>query len=165
MPDEVRETYLEVREPGSGEIVTVLEILSPKNKRPGEGRRAYEEKRRSVLASRTSLVEIDLLRAGDRMPVLGDVRSADYRILVSRGDRRPRSELYIFSLRDPIPRVLLPLRRGDSEPLIDVAAALGVIYDRASYDMSVDYAREPVPPLPEADREWARTVTARPTGG
>lgn len=40
--EEVRERYLEVRELGTGEIVTVIEILSPKNKRTGEGRKAYE---------------------------------------------------------------------------------------------------------------------------
>ena len=64
MPDEVRETYLEVRETRTDYVLTVLELLSPTNKRPGCGRRLYEDKRMEVLASRTHLVEIDLLRAG-----------------------------------------------------------------------------------------------------
>ena len=37
-PDEVRETYLEVRETSTHYVVTVLEILSPANKRQGRGR-------------------------------------------------------------------------------------------------------------------------------
>ena len=40
-PDHVRETYLEVRAARDGEVVTVLEILSPANKVRGEGRRLY----------------------------------------------------------------------------------------------------------------------------
>jgi hypothetical protein len=37
MPEEVREAYLEVWLVETREVVTVLEILSPTNKRPGEG--------------------------------------------------------------------------------------------------------------------------------
>jgi hypothetical protein len=50
--EEVTERYLEIREVATGTVVTVLEILSPKNKRAGEGRLAYERKRHQVLASR-----------------------------------------------------------------------------------------------------------------
>ena len=60
IPDHVREAYLEIRQVGSDEVVTVLEILSPTNKRPGEGRRQYEQKRLSVFGTLTNLVEIDL---------------------------------------------------------------------------------------------------------
>jgi Protein of unknown function (DUF4058) len=58
------ERYLEVREVATGEVVTVVEILSPKNKRTGEGREHYLNKRRKVLGSQSHLVEIDLLRGG-----------------------------------------------------------------------------------------------------
>src|SRR5690606_10818361 len=101
VPDEVREVWLEIRSPQSGEVVTVLELLSPTNKRPGRGRQKYEEKRFATLGTRTHLVEIDLLRGGAPMPISGSVPRSDYRILVSRGNRRPRAELYPFSVRDP----------------------------------------------------------------
>ena len=91
LPDEVRETYLEVRETSTDYVVTVLEILSPTNKRPGRGRRIYEDKRLDVLATRTHLVEIDLLRVGKPMPTLGNGSASAYRILVSRGDHRPNA--------------------------------------------------------------------------
>jgi Protein of unknown function (DUF4058) len=45
MPEEVRESYLEIREVAGGQVVTVMEILSPTHKRPGAGRIAYERKR------------------------------------------------------------------------------------------------------------------------
>ncbi|MBI3359846.1 MAG: DUF4058 family protein [Chloroflexi bacterium] len=67
-PDVVRETYLEVREPPGDEAIAVLEILSPDNKQPGEGRRQYQAKRRRVFDSLTHFVEIDLLRGGQRFP-------------------------------------------------------------------------------------------------
>jgi hypothetical protein len=98
LPDEVRETYLEVRETGTDDVVTVLEILSPTNKRLGRGRRLYEDKRMEVLASRTHLVEIDLVRAGEPMPITGHGSASEYRILVSRGDCRPNATLYPFGL-------------------------------------------------------------------
>lgn len=41
MPVEVKETYLEIRQIGTGKVATVIEVLSPKNKRPGEGRNQY----------------------------------------------------------------------------------------------------------------------------
>ena len=36
MPETVKETYLEIRDITTQEVVTVIEILSPKNKRSGE---------------------------------------------------------------------------------------------------------------------------------
>ncbi|MEH2361356.1 DUF4058 family protein [Nostoc sp.] len=152
--EEVREGYLEVREVGTGEIVTVIEILSPKNKRTGEGRKAYESKRQQILGSFTHLVEIDLLRGGEPMPILGNQIKSDYRILVSRSESRPKAELYPFGLQEQIPAFLLPICREDTEPLVDLQILLHGVYDRAGFDLAIDYNREPVPPLGEVDAAW-----------
>lgn len=45
---EFREAYLEVREIATQKVITVIELLSPKNKRPGEGREAYLNKRQKI---------------------------------------------------------------------------------------------------------------------
>ena len=158
MLEEVREGYLEVREVATGEVVTAIEILSPKNKRTGEGRKAYESKRQQVLSSLTHLVEIDLLRNGEPMPILGNQIKSDYRILVSRSESRPKAELYPFGLSEKIPAFLLPLRRGDTEPIVDLEALIHGVYDRAGFDLAIDYTSEPVPPLAEADILWANTL-------
>lgn len=147
LPDRVREGYLEVRDVATGEVVTVLELLSPTNKHAGEGRRLYKEKRLQVLGTRTHLVEVDLLREGEPMTMWGNGRDHHYRILVSRSERRPRADLYAFDLPQPIPSFLLPLREGDEEPTVDLGALLHALYDRAGYDLAVDYTAEPVPPL------------------
>jgi hypothetical protein len=165
LSDEVDETFLEVHEVLTGKIVTVLEILSPANKLHAEGRKGYEEKRDRVLATRTNLVEVDLLRAGEPMPVIGAPIESDYRILVSRGDRRPRSRLYAFGLRQPIPRFPLPLLPGDSDPTVDLNSILHGLYDRARFDLRLDYARPAVPPLAEKDGAWARELIGKLEAG
>jgi hypothetical protein len=155
LPDEVSDTYLEVREAGKDYAITVIEILSPTNKRPGRGRERYLEKRMEVLATRTNLVEIDLLRAWEPMPVIGNGRVSDYRILVSRGKRTPKASLYIFGVRQPIPTFPLPLRPGDQEPLVELGRLLHELYDQARYDLRMDYTKEPEPSLKPADSAWA----------
>lgn len=158
LPDHIREGYLEVRDVATGEVVTVIEVLSPTNKRPGEGRRLYEEKRLQVLGTRTHLVEIDLLRGGEPMRMWGDGRDSHYRILVSRAERRPRADLYAFTLRNPLPPFPLPLRAGDEEPTVELGVLLRALYDRAGYDLAVDYAVKPVPPLEGDDAAWANQL-------
>ena len=155
LPDEVRETYLEVRETGTDYVIAVVEILSPTNKRPGRGRRIYEDKRMDVLATRTHLIEIDLIRAGEPMPIVGNDSTSAYRILVSRGDCRPSATLYTFGIRQFIPTFPLPLKPGDPEPMVDIGRLLHDLYDRASYDLRLDYTGEPEPPLPAAEALWA----------
>jgi hypothetical protein len=157
VPEIVKQGYLEVREVATSEVVTVIEILSPINKRAGEGRKQYESKRNKVLGSSTHLVEIDLLRKGQPMPVYHSNIQTHYRILVSRGDRRPQADLYTFNLPDTIPPFPLPLKSGDREPLIDFQLLLNNVYDQASYDLAIDYTQEPVPPLSEEDRVWVNT--------
>jgi hypothetical protein len=158
MPEEVRESYLEVREVGTGEVVTVIEVLSPKNKRSGEGRKAYENKRLQVLGSSTHLVEIDLLRGGEPMPILGNQIISDYRILVSRSQLRPTAELYPFNLQEQIPAFALPLRKGDIEPIVDLQVVINDLFDRAGFDLAIDYTAEPVPPIGEADVAWVNEL-------
>ncbi|MGF1496535.1 MAG: DUF4058 family protein [Elainellaceae cyanobacterium] len=149
--EEVQERYLEIREVKTGAVITTLELLSPKNKRAGEGRDAYLRKRQRVLASFTHLVEIDLLRAGKPMPVQSLPPEADYRILVSRGDRRPTAQLYAFTLRDPIPNFPLPLKAGDPDLLVDLNPILDGVYERAGFDLRIDYDQPLQPALAQDD--------------
>ena len=158
IPEEVRESYLEVREVGTGEVVTTIELLSPKNKRKGEGRKAYLSKRLQVLGSLTHLVEIDLLRAGKPMPIISPNIESRYRILVSRFNRRPQAELYAFNLADPLPTFPLPLREGDPEPIVDLPTILHGVYDRAGFDLAIDYNQDAVPALSDSEADWVDTL-------
>ena len=155
MPTEVRERYLEVREVGTNTVVTVIEILSPKNKRKGKGRTAYENKGQRVLGSLSHLVEIDLLRGNLPMPMTGEGEKMDYQIVVSRAFSRPVADLYGFSLREAIPDFPLPLQPEDEELAVNLQDAIAHVYDFGSYDVRLDY-RQPVPPpaLSKSDQQW-----------
>lgn len=160
MADEVGENFLEIHEVKTGELVTIIELLSPANKLMGQGRKEYEEKRAHVFRSRTNLVEIDLLRAGQPMPVVGRLIKRDYCVLVSRGSQRPRARLYAFSLRQPIPPFYVPLLPGDTEPEVDLGQILHALYQRARFDLRLDYTEPPVPPLSDEDALWASELLA-----
>ncbi|AFY32715.1 DUF4058 family protein [Calothrix sp. PCC 7507] len=161
MPVEVKERYLEVREVGTHQVITVIEVLSPKNKRRGEGRIAYEKKRQRVLGSSSHLVEIDLLRENTPMPMIGVEGTSDYRIVVSRAATRPIADLYEFQLREAIPSFLLPLKPDYPELAVDLQAILLGVYDRGSYKFRIDY-HQPVPPpkLLAADQQWVDELLA-----
>jgi hypothetical protein len=158
MQDEVSENFLEIPEVKTGKLITVVELLSPVNKLHRQGREEYERKRGSVFRSWTSLVEIDLLRAGEPMPVIGAQVRTDYRILVSRGTQRPRAAWIAFMLRQPIPSFLLPLLPDDAEPEVTLNRIIHDLYRRARFDLRLDYTQPPVPPLSDADGVWAQEL-------
>jgi Protein of unknown function (DUF4058) len=159
---EVKERYLEVRETETNAVVTVIELLSPKNKRPGKGRSAYEAKRDRILESTAHLIEIDLLRIATPMPLSQDNLPWDYRILVSRSETRPNADLYGFTLRERIPDFPLPLKQPEEFVMIDLQTLLQGVYDRAGYDYRIDYQQAvPLPALSAADQTWvAQILTA-----
>ena len=158
MQDEVSENFLEIHEVKTGKLVTIVELLSPVNKLHQQGREEYERKRGYVFRSWTNLVEIDLLRAGVPMPVIGTQVRSDYRMLISRGTERPRAALVAFTLRQPIPSFLLPLLPDDAEPEVALNRVLHDLYRRARFDLRLDYTQPPIPPLSEADTLWAREL-------
>jgi hypothetical protein len=154
----VRQGYLEVREVATREVVTAIELLSPVNKRSGPGRNSYEDKRDRVLGSSTHLVEIDLLRVGTAIGLMGLGIRSDYRVLVSRAEVRPRADLYPFDLQDLMPLFPVPLRGDDGEPVVDLKGLLDLVYDRAGYDLKLDYRGDLVPGLAERDGDWMEAL-------
>lgn len=157
MPEERRETYLLIRLQATMEVVTVLETLSPANKRAGgDGRRAYLKKRQEVIQSDTHLVELDLLRGGERLPMRRALPKGDYYAIVSRSQRRPRVSIYAWTIRDRLPTIRVPLKAGDPDVPLDLQAVFTTVYDRARYDLSVSYRVGLEPPLGNDDAEWVR---------
>ncbi len=152
----VRQKHLEVREIATGQVVTIIEVLSPVNKRSGQGRIDYENKRAMIFGSSSNMVEIDLLRQGKPMSEQESEPRSHYRILVSAQEKRPQPDLYAFNLQDTIPVFPLPLRSDDRAPLIDLKSMLDGIYDRSGYGFVIDYSQAPTPTLPEFDLAWIR---------
>lgn len=162
MPIERFEAYLVVRDRETMQVVTVIELLSPANKRRhGDGRREYLTKRREFLASPSHIVELDLLRGGVRLPVIGSLPPGDFYAIVSRANRRPRCEVYAWTLRDKLPPIPIPLKRGDADAVVPLQEVFDTVYQRARYDLSVKYDSKLDPPLDEAELQWAKQLTGR----
>ncbi|MBE9075966.1 DUF4058 family protein [Romeria aff. gracilis LEGE 07310] len=154
----VKQAYLEIRDLQTGQVVTAIEILSPVNKRPGEGRTTYIQKRQQVLASLTHLVEIDLLRAWPPMPVLDAAAASDYRVLISNSERRPKADWYAIDLQEPLPTLPIPLLGQNESATLNLQALFDAVYHRSGFDYVVDYSREPSPPLAKPEHEWATAL-------
>jgi hypothetical protein len=144
-------------------VVTVLELLSPANK-SGAEQEAYLQKRGNYLATETSLVEFDLLRGGESLPMGSDAPDLrDYYVLVSPSYTRPQAGLWTFGVREPIPVIQVPLSRRDSPVQFDLNPLLHQVYDEGRYAMKIDYTQPPVPALGTEDAEWARQLlSSRP---
>ena len=154
----IKHRHLTLRRVSNNEVITVIEILSPANKRPGKGRRQYEEKRLKVLESLTNLVEIDLLRAHEPMPMYVDIAS-HYRIVISRSHRRPSAHFYLFNLPQAIPDFPIPLQPDEEEPMLKLNQILHTLYDQGGYDLAINYARTPPPPVfAEVELTWMRDL-------
>lgn len=155
--EEISERYLEIREVQTGKVITAIEILSPKNKKAGEGREAYLRKRRRVLQTQTHFVEIDLLRTNPSF-LQGQLPASDYHILVSRSHDRPAADLYAFSIRDRIPNFSISLRLGELEPTLDLQILVDQVYQRGRYDLAIDYSQPTQPRLNSEDEIWASSL-------
>jgi hypothetical protein len=156
LDDEIKEARLEIKHLETGNLVTLIEVLSPTNKiRGARGRTSFLAKQQETLASEVHWVEIDLLRGGVPSVSRPPLRPSDYRILVSRAEARTRARYWPVGLRQPLPVIGIPLRAPDADVPLDLGAVLNAAYDHAAYDLSVDYRREPDPPLKNEDAGWA----------
>lgn len=145
---------IEIRDRIGNDLVTAIEILSPANKElPGLAQ--YGRKRSTYLKSQASLLEIDLLRHGTRLVDTQGLPAATYLVSLNRASSRRQIEVWPIGLADPLPVVAVPLRSEDADVPLDLGAAFATVYDKARYDLSVDYSSAPVPPLGDQDSAWA----------
>jgi hypothetical protein len=158
-PDRFIEIY---KRPGRS-LITVVELLSPSNK-SGSDRRDYLTKRSVLLYQNVHLVELDLLIQGRRVPMGGPLPPADYYAVVSRSDAWPDSQVYAWTLRQPLPTLPVPLSDPDPDVWVDLAQVFATTYERARYDRSLAYHQAPLVPLSDEDLAWAteRARAARP---
>jgi hypothetical protein len=156
------DSFLEIRDRQGRQLVTVVELLSPTNKRQGSHRSQYLLKRLSLLNSNVHLVEIDLLRGGLPMP-FADRPPGVYSVLVSRADTRPRADFWPFGLRDPLPTVPIPLRPDDGDATLHLRSLLNRIYDESGYPHFL-YDPAPAPPWKEKMKPGREVSSHRSRG-
>ncbi|MEZ4866345.1 MAG: DUF4058 family protein [Caldilineaceae bacterium] len=153
---EVRERYIQIVDSSDDTVVTTIEILSPFNKQgDSPGRRAFVDKRNTVMASSVHWIEIDLLCGGERPPEV--VEKSDYYVLLKRGGVWGPLEVWYIDLRDRLPVIAVPLRAPDPDAPLDLQAMLEGIYQRGRYFEKLDYAKTPpAPRLRPADVAWTK---------
>jgi hypothetical protein len=116
----------------------------------------YLDKRDKLHAARVNLVEIDLLLDGAPLPMKERIDPGAFYAIVARGAWLPVAEVYRWTVRDPLPRVPIPLREPDADILIDLAALVNRVYDLGRYAHTLQHGA----PLPETtsmtpeDRAW-----------
>ncbi len=161
LPRQHRQRFLSIRNTQSRNVVTVIELLSPWNKTPGDGWSEYLVKRSNIFYTPAHLVEIDLLRCGQRLPTREPLAAADFFAFVCRQQKLPHVEVYGWTLRDPLPVIPIPLASDDPDARLDLQAAFTTTYDRAGYDYALDYHSPVEPPLEASLAEWVRSVVGK----
>jgi len=136
--------------------VTVIEVVSPTNKIAGSrGQASYRQKRNEVMNSPSHFMEIDLLRQGVAFVSREVLPACDYLVHVSRVQRRPKAKIWLIRLQRRLPVVSVPLKADDPDAKMDLQEVLNTVYDRAAYDLAIDYRTDPVPPLNVDQAGWA----------
>jgi len=157
IPTPVPHVTIEIRDTANRQLVTAIEVLSPTNKR-GDGREEYLAKRRRILLSTAHLLEIDLLRQGQRVPMQQPLPRAPYFIFLSRVEKRPITEIWPIGLTEPLPVVPVPLLPGDKDEALDLQQVFTTTYDLLGYNLALDYTQSPEIPLPQEDAAWVETL-------
>ena len=163
--EELELAFVEVRDEREEDpLVTAIEILSPTNKVAGRDRRAYVRKHREYADRGVSLVEIDLLRDGQRSPIgrraqalaERDGGRVDYLTLVRRGLERAGELLaHPVIVSESLPVVPVPLSGGLPDVPLDLQFCFNEMYDGGPYADIVDYDGGPRSPLPDLYESWA----------
>ena len=157
--EEVVRRRIEIVHRPDGELVTLIELLSPTNKR-GAGQEEYLEKRRKLLRQGANLVEIDLLLGGRRLPLGTPLPAGDYFAFVTRRDSPVWTAVYAWPLKRRLPAIPIPLRLPDEDVPLDLAAALTTTYHRDG--RQIRYGNPPPVALEGVLADWVSS-TSKPT--
>jgi hypothetical protein len=153
---EFREAFIEISTLSpERKLVTTIEVLSPSNKRPGtEGWRQYLRKRQAHLDREANLVEIDLLRGGQRMPMREEWPASPYYVLTCWKRSAPACKVWPAFFDRPLPKLCVPLTPPDADLTLDLQPMVDLIYDRSRYAADIDYSRPCRPALDERAALW-----------
>lgn len=157
--EDTREPYLEIVDSNDEtRVVTAIEVLSPKNKRPGPGREGYLKKRQELWRGGANIIEIDLLRAGRLTVWQGHTIAAEfdpfhYVVAVTR--RKPRRhEVYTTTVRHRLPRIAVPLDAEDRDVTLDLQVPFNRCWDEGPYPALLRYGEPPPGKMSRSDLKW-----------
>lgn len=107
------------------------------------------------------LIEIDLLRGGERPPLQRPPPSAPYYVMVSRADTRPKVEVWPVRLWECLPAIPVPLHEPDPDVTLSLGTCVATVYERGAYARLIDYQVPPPPPrLSDEEATWTQELLA-----
>jgi len=142
MPHRIPSVY--IRNRNNQQLITVIEYLSPVNKR-NPGRAAYLEKRSKLQQAKVNLLEIDLIRRGKRVFQHPQIEAAPYAAFLSRSDDS-RSYFWAIQLDERLPVLPVPLLQGEDDAKLPLQQVLDTLFERSRYEREIDYEQPPPPP-------------------
>jgi hypothetical protein len=156
--EKFKETFVEIYHEGEERVlVTCIEVLSPSNKRRNTaGWQEYERKRQALLLGRANFLEIDLLRGGQKMPMLTPWPKGPYTLLVCRAEDAPYCRVWPAHFQRRLPVIPVPLLDPDPDLTLDLQPLIDDIYSFGRYDERIDYGRPLTPRLSKAEAAWVR---------
>lgn len=158
------ERRIEILDVATGHrVVTVIEVLSPSNKIPYDGREKYLQKQQEYLAGGVNLVEIDLIRDGiftvaTTQKNIPERRRTPYLVCVRRRVRLGDAEVYPIPLRETLPTIHIPLRPSDGDITLNLQQIMETCHIRGRYAATLRYDAPPDPPLEGDDARWADEI-------
>lgn len=136
-------------------VVTRIEILSPSNKRFGTlGWKLYQKQRRRVLRSNVHLVEIDLLRAGQRPPMLDPWPESPYTLLIARAKNYKFCRVWPAYFQRALPVIPVPVLKPDADLSLDLQPLIDRVYELSRYGRAINYSKPLNPPLATEEQTW-----------
>ena len=158
--EELKQRFLEIRDARSGgTLITVIEFVSPTNKRPGDGLSKYRQKQAECREGNVNLLEIDLTRGGDRSLIMPTDRiSVADRTTYQAWLRTAKEPGVEFAFRLPLhqrlPAIPVPLRKTDNDILLELQPLIDQVYVNGRYSEDLDYSQPLQPPLSKAEQKW-----------
>ena len=160
------ERWIEIQDM-DGSLITAIEVLSPSNKY-GVGQRAYQDRQYRFLSAGVHLVEIDLIRGRSHVVSVPPEKLAArypagtcHLVCTTRwpGGEELRWEVYLCPLRQALPTIRVPLRRGEPDVPLALQPLVDRCYRTGRYWLSSHSAKTLQPPL--ANPEEVAWVEAR----
>lgn len=163
--DPIIERYIRILDE-SGTLITVIELLSPTNKR-SPGLEEYRRKRDELLRAGIHVVEIDLLREGDWRALMQPQRCpaeavSPYRAVIRTGGVKRGGYLFPISLRERMPEIPIPLRSGDTPIQLPLQLLFSTVYEDGRYGQTINYREPPATPLCNEESAWVEQLLKHP---
>jgi len=139
-------------------VVTRIEALSPSNKRRDtRGWQEYLRKRQALLLGEANFIELDLVRGGDKMPMMTPWPDSPYTLLVSSAFKAPYCRVWKGYFQRRLPAIPVPLRYPEPGLTLDLQPLVDGIYSLGRYNERIDYTRPLKPALSRADAALVRS--------